>query len=51
VEKGAEALEKAIKFHEHTLEIYASGAAALHWRHSIYNPEVQAAWKSLVEET
>ena len=51
VEMGAEALEKAIKFHEHTLERYASGAAALHWRHSIYNPEVQTAWKRLLEET
>jgi hypothetical protein len=48
IEKGAKALKKAMDFHETSLETYASGAAALQWRHSPYNPEVQAAWKKLL---
>jgi hypothetical protein len=48
IEKGALALKKAMDFHETTLETYASGASALQWRHSPYNPEVQAAWKKLL---
>jgi hypothetical protein len=48
IEKGSKALKKAMDFHETTLETYASGAAALQWRHSPYNPEVQAAWKKLL---
>jgi hypothetical protein len=48
VEKGAAALQKALDFHESTQETYASGAAALQWRHSPYNPEVQKAWKKLM---
>ena len=48
VDKGAMALQKAIEFHDSSQEIYASGAAALQWRHSPYNPEVQAAWKKLL---
>ena len=49
VDKGASALMKALEFHETRLETYASGAAALQWRHSPYNPEVQRAWKALIE--
>jgi hypothetical protein len=48
IEKGAAALKKALEYHESTLETYNSGAAALEWRHSIYNPEVQTAWKKLL---
>lgn len=48
VNKGAAALQKALEFHEFNQEIYASGAAALQWRHTPYNPEVQAAWKKLL---
>jgi hypothetical protein len=48
VEKGAAALQKALDFHEATRETYASGAAAIQWRHSPYNPEVQKAWKKLL---
>jgi hypothetical protein len=48
IDKGAAALEKALEFHEFSQETYASGAAALQWRHSPYNPEVQAAWKKLL---
>ena len=49
IEKGAIALQKALDFHESSQEIYASGAAALQWRHSPYNPDVQKAWKKLLE--
>lgn len=48
VDQGALALQKALDFHEVSQETYASGAAALQWRHSLYNPEVQAAWKELL---
>lgn len=49
INKGANALMRALEFHETSLETYASGAAALQWRHSPYNPEVQKAWKTLIE--
>jgi len=49
IDKGAAALEKALEFHEFSQETYASGAAALEWRHSPYNPKVQAAWKKLLD--
>uniref|UniRef100_A0A6C0ANI5 Glycosyltransferase n=1 Tax=viral metagenome TaxID=1070528 RepID=A0A6C0ANI5_9ZZZZ len=48
IDKGAAALKKALEFHEFSQETYASGAAALQWRHSPYNPEVQQAWKELL---
>jgi len=48
VDKGAIALQKALDFHEFSQETYASGSAALEWRHSPYNPEVQKAWKELL---
>jgi hypothetical protein len=48
IEKGVCALEKALLYHETTGEQYQSGSAALQWRHSIYNPEVQKAWLELM---
>jgi hypothetical protein len=48
IEKGVAALQKALDFHEVSQETYASGAAALQWRHSPYNPEVQKAWKKIM---
>ena len=50
VEKGSKALEKALEYHSSSMEQYAAGAAALQWRHSPYNPEVQKAWKELIEK-
>jgi hypothetical protein len=47
VEKGEAALLTAIQCHAQNLDIYKGGAEAVRWRHSIYNPEVQAAWASL----
>ena len=49
VDKGFEVLKNVIDFHGSSLEQYAAGAAALQWRHSPYNPEVQKAWRKLIE--
>ncbi len=49
IESGVLALERSIKIHATSLERYAACTAALHWRHSPYNPDVQRAWKELVE--
>jgi hypothetical protein len=46
---GAQQLNEAVKFHHERLEIYKSHSRALAWRHSIYNPDVQHAWKKLLE--
>jgi hypothetical protein len=48
VEKGLEAFEKTLEFHSCSLEQYSAGAAALQWRHSVYNPEVHKAWLKLL---
>ena len=48
IEKGVKALKNALEFHETSMETYNSGAAALQWRHSPYNPDVQRAWKELL---
>jgi len=47
--KGEVALETAIRLHTDNLETYKAGAETVSWRHSPYNPEIQAAWKRLVE--
>lgn len=49
IEGGVRALTKALTVHETSLEVYQAGAAALQWRHSPYNPEVQLAWKKLLD--
>jgi hypothetical protein len=49
IDKGVEVLKKVVEFHGSSLEAYAAGTAALQWRHSPYNPEVQAAWRKLIE--
>ena len=46
--RGAAAqLGEAILRHHERLETYKAHGRALSWRHCIYNPEVQAQWKSL----
>jgi hypothetical protein len=47
--RGAELLAMALLSHHEKLEIYKSHSQALFWRHSIYNPDVQKAWKQLLE--
>jgi hypothetical protein len=42
-------IEFVMKSHEDRLEVYKSHAHALAWRHSPYNPDVQAGWRDLLE--
>ena len=46
---GEAALTRAQARHGNSLEQYKSGAEILRWRHSPYNPDVQAAWKQLLQ--
>jgi hypothetical protein len=46
---AAKRLNEAVKHHRDNLELYKSHSRALAWRHSIYNPDVQRAWKNLLE--
>jgi hypothetical protein len=48
IEKGSSMLKKALEFHETSLERYQATTAALHWRHSPYNPDVQKEWVKLL---
>lgn len=49
VENADKALELALTRHQDNLETYKCGAECVKWRHSPYNPEVQDAWKKLLE--
>jgi hypothetical protein len=46
---GANQLARALNYHHEQKEIYKSHSNALFWKHSIYNPDVQNAWKTLLE--
>lgn len=48
VKEGLMALQRARQFHASSQEQYRSGAEALRWRHSPYNPDVQKAWEALL---
>ena len=50
ISSGAEVVEKIRKSHAENFNIYKAHAAALTWRHSPYNPEVQAAWGKIIDE-
>ena len=45
---GAKVFGEALYSHADRLEAYKGHAKALTWRHSIYNPDVQNAWKDLL---
>jgi hypothetical protein len=47
--EAANMMSKIRNSHMENLEVYRSHAQALCWRHSPYNPEIQAYWKQLVE--
>ena len=47
--EGSEKLEEIRKIHTSNKELYKSHARALAWRHSPYNPDVQRAWRSMLE--
>lgn len=49
--KGAEQLHAAVNFHGERIETYNSHAKSLLWRHSPYNPDIQKAWKHLLDGT
>lgn len=46
---GASILKEAIDNHTERLQAYKGHGRTLAWRHSIYNPDVQKAWKELLE--
>ena len=46
---GSSVLKEALHNHTERLEAYKGHGRALAWRHSIYNPDVQSAWKDLLE--
>ena len=49
IDEGLAALQRAQRQHATSLEDYKSGAEAIRWRHSPYNPDVQKAWQGLLE--
>ncbi len=48
VEGAASALKKALDGHVGLMPVYKSRAVALVWKHSIYNPDVQRGWETLL---
>jgi hypothetical protein len=46
---GSNQLSHALAYHQDRLEAYKGHAKALLWRHSLYNPDVQKAWKELLQ--
>jgi len=49
IDNAVRALDEAITRHQDNLEAYKCGAECVKWRHSPYNPEVQTAWRKLLE--
>lgn len=49
--EGARRLGEALWSHDQNVETYKSHARCVAWRHSPYNPDVQKAWKALLEDT
>jgi hypothetical protein len=48
---GAQMLGEAILRHHERFMAYKAQGELVAWRHSLYNPEVQAAWKALYDGT
>jgi hypothetical protein len=46
---GSKQLKEAVMNHGDRFEAMRGHAKALAWRHSIYNPDIQAAWRKLLE--
>ena len=46
---GVKVLERVLASHAGSTYRYKADAEALMWRHCIYNPDVQRAWKELLE--
>jgi hypothetical protein len=49
VSAGQKLLGEVVGTHHERQELYKAHAVALGWRHSIYNPDNQRAWKELLE--
>jgi hypothetical protein len=49
INNAVRALDEAVIRHQDNLESYKCGAECVKWRHSPYNPEVQATWRKLLE--
>lgn len=49
LEQGAAQIEAARQYHKERSEAYKAHAHVLAWRHSPYNPAVQAAWERLLK--
>ena len=47
IAKGVEMIEKVREFHHENLESYKTHARALAWKHSPYNPDIQAEWRKI----
>jgi len=50
ISAGAEMLEKIRKSHSENLGLYKAHAAALTWKHSPYNPDVQKQWGKILDD-
>jgi hypothetical protein len=48
VQAAAGALKNALGGHVDVMPVYKSRAAGLAWKHSIYNPDVQRGWETLL---
>jgi len=49
IKTGSAIIDKVIHSHKDSLEIYDSHMQTLVWRHSPYNPDVQAEWKARLD--
>ena len=48
-DEAIETMYNAFKNHKYNLNIYKTHAANLIWTHSIHNPEVQSAWRKILD--
>jgi len=49
IDAAAEQIKYVLDSHSERIELYKSHGRVLAWKHSLYNPDVQAAWKALLE--
>ena len=48
-DEAIETMYNAFKNHKYNMNIYKTHAANLIWTHSIHNPEVQSAWRKILD--
>jgi hypothetical protein len=49
-QQGSSVLHEALHNHQQRFEAYKGHGKALAWRHSIYNPTMQEAWKTMLDD-